>query len=331
MVRALWIALLFCAVSATAQVSGFRPLSRPEMSRLLTKAREGNIESQFRLGTAYQYGLGVQADGNSAEFWLKTAAGFGNPEAQTQLGVLYLQPEFASSREQAEKWFLRAASGGSVVAEYNLGLMYTFGIAVKANLEQGMSWFRRAGDHGSLPAMANLGYLLTLSPDVSRREEGFRIISAAAHRKSPDAENALGYCYQFGAGTQMDMAEAVKWYKSAAEHGNILAMKNLSEMYRAGKGTNQDLAEAHRWSKLSCEGGNQAACELLVNAYLHGQGVKADYEKAYQFALMAGVEEKKAREIEQQLGPEARSKAAEEAGRWKQAHAIELSALPQHK
>ena len=97
------------AMTTMAQVSSFRPLSQPEVSRLLTKAKSGNTDSQLKLGMAFQYGMGVDADPKSAEYWLKIAAGYGDPEAETQLGLLYLQPEFASSRDQALRWFMRAA------------------------------------------------------------------------------------------------------------------------------------------------------------------------------------------------------------------------------
>lgn len=326
--RIAWIVLMVWAASAPAQINGFQPLSKPEVSKLLTKAREGSTKSQLRLGTAYQYGLGVEQDSKTAEYWLKLAAGYGDPEAQTQLGVLYLQPEFASSRAQSVRWFLRAAADGYANAEHNLGLLYLLGIGVTADREQAIHWFRRASQHGSAPSRANLGVLLVNSKDAADQKEGFDLVNAAAKAGSGDAENALGYCYQFGAGTDVDAGKAFAMYKVAAEHGNWNAMVNLAEIYRTGAGAEKNVAEAFRWYSKACDLGERRACVGVANAYLHGEGVQRDPAMAYRFGMMADADRNTLVPLEKSLPEEARNRAAEEAERWKQAHAIQLSASP---
>jgi uncharacterized protein len=320
--------LLMGATSALAQVSGFAPLSQPEVSRLVSKAKDGHTESQLRLGMAYEYGLGVNVDLQTAEYWLKTAAGFGDAEAQTQLGLLYLQPQFTQSRAQALRWFQLASANGSGRAEHNLGLMYTLGIGVAVNRDEAIRWFRRASSHGLGASKANLGVLLVTRPDPGDQAEGFSIVSAAAKHGDTDAENALGYCYQYGAGTHVDLRKAVEWYKRAAAHGNLMAMKNISDMYRVGVGVPRDPVEAFHWSDEACTSGEWRACISVANAYLHGEGTSPNDEKAYQFALMAGVEHRDLEQLESRLPEEARAQAAREAEHWKQAHAVRLSALP---
>jgi TPR repeat protein len=328
MKRICFIVLWFWAATALAQVSSFRTLSQPEVSQLVTKAREGNRESQLRLGTAYQYGLGVDRDGKTAEYWLKIAAGFGDPEAQTQLGLLYLQPGFESSKAQALRWFMRAAASGFPRAEHNLGLMYTLGMGVPADRDQAIHWFRRASQHGLAASKANLGVLLVNSPNRADQEEGFKIVSATAKDGNSDAENALAYCYQFGAGTHLDMPKAVEFYQRASAHGNLLAMTNLGDMYRTGVGVEQNYKEAFRWYSQACNGGERRSCIAVANAYLHAQGVPRNEVSAYQFAMMAGADTNQIAALEKTLPAGARDRAAEEAERWKQAHAVQLSASP---
>jgi TPR repeat protein len=325
--RLTWIIVMW-AMTAVAQVSSFRPLSKPEVSRLLTRARSGNADSQLKLGMAFQYGMGVEADAKTAEYWLKIAAGFGDPEAQTQLGLLYLQPGFEASREQSLRWFMRAASGGSARAEHNLGLMYTLGIGVNKDREQAIHWYRRAAQHGLGASRANLGVLLVNSIDSEKQVEGFRMVTEAANDGNADAENALGYCYQFGAGTKVDLAKSVEWYKRAAAHGNLLAMHNLGDMYRTGVGVDRNLAEALRWYSHGCDSGERSSCVSMANAFLHGEGTARNDVAAYEFALRAGVRAEEIEALEKQLPEEARNRAAEEAERWKQAHAMQLSASP---
>lgn len=324
----LWIVVLTWAVNGVAQLAAFRPLSKPEISKLLSKARDGNTESQLRLGTAYQYGLGVDRDSRTAEYWLKTAAGFGDPEAQTQLGLLYLQPGFEAEREQALRWFMRAAANGYANAEHDLGLVYLMGLGVRSDREQAIHWFRRGAQHGSQGARANLGIMLVNSNTSSEQKEGFELLLAAVKDNNPDAENALAYAYQFGAGTSIDMAKAVEWYKRAAAHGNLNAKANLADMYFTGAGQKKDVGQALRLFSEACDAGHRRSCVALANAYLHGDGVKRDDAKAYRFGLMADGDRNTIAALEKQLPADVRDRAAEEAERWKQAHAVQLSTSP---
>jgi TPR repeat protein len=60
-----------------------------------------------------------------------------------------------------------------------------------------------------------------------------------------------------GYGVHQDNAEALKWYRLAAEQGHANAQYNLGFMYANGKGVLEDFAEALKWYRLSAE--------LLVN------------------------------------------------------------------
>ena len=60
------------------------------------------------------------------------------------------------------------------------------------------------------------------------------------------AENYLGSMYEDGLVVTEDHGEAVKWYRSAAEHGVAEAQLNLGFMYAEGRGVSQ--TTAWRWS-----------------------------------------------------------------------------------
>ena len=48
-----------------------------------------------------------------------------------------------------------------------------------------------------------------------------------------------------------DYAEAVRWYRKAAEQGHARAQNNLGVMYVAGQGVSQDLVNAYGWLNLA--------------------------------------------------------------------------------
>ena len=56
-------------------------------------------------------------------------------------------------------------------------------------------------------------------------------------------------------GVPQDDAEAVKWYRLAAEQGYAEAQSNLGVMYNNGRGVPQDDAEAVKWYRLAAEQG----------------------------------------------------------------------------
>ena len=72
-----------------------------------------------------------------------------------------------------------------------------------------------------------------------------------------------GYAaYQAG-----DYAEALKWYRKAAEQGDASAQYNLGNGYRRGKGVTQDYAEAANWYRKAAEQGNAWAQSNLGVMY----------------------------------------------------------------
>ena len=55
------------------------------------------------------------------------------------------------------------------------------------------------------------------------------------------------------------MPKAAKWYRKAAEQGDVLAQTNLGALYGNGQGVAQDLVLAHMWSSLAAAQGNEDA------------------------------------------------------------------------
>ena len=65
--------------------------------------------------------------------------------------------------------------------------------------------------------------------------------------------------YENGEGVAQDYAEAVRWYRLAAEQGYANAQINLGGMYYNGEGVPQDYVQAHMWSNLAAAQGNANA------------------------------------------------------------------------
>jgi TPR repeat protein len=68
--------------------------------------------------------------------------------------------------------------------------------------------------------------------------------------------------YANGQGVPQDYAEAVRWYRKAADQGLAHAQFNLGARYVQGQGVPQDYVSAHMWLSLSAAQNNNDATKF---------------------------------------------------------------------
>jgi uncharacterized protein len=88
--------------------------------------------------------------------------------------------------------------------------------------------------------------------------------------------------YERGNGVIQDYAEAVKWYRLAAEQGYAGAQNNLGVMYEFGDGVLQDNTMAHMWYNIASANGDDKSGEWRDE--LAGQMTSTAIEKAQAMA-----------------------------------------------
>jgi hypothetical protein len=127
------------------------------------------------------------------------------------------------------------------------------------------------------------------------------------------AQCVIGYCYAAGQGVRQHWAEALKWYRAAAEQGHPNAQYNLGTCYAKGRGVRLGVdvqtwdecwEKAVYWFSLAAEQGDAAAQCNLATCYLKGQGVEQDRQEAirwYEQAAQRG-DDKARRHLEALLG-----------------------------
>ena len=77
--------------------------------------------------------------------------------------------------------------------------------------------------------------------------------------------------YVEGQGVRQDDAQAVQWYRKAAEQGDAKAQSNLGLMYYNGQGVRQDYIQAVQWYRKAAEQGLADAQYNLGVAYVKGK------------------------------------------------------------
>ena len=70
---------------------------------------------------------------------------------------------------------------------------------------------------------------------------------------------ALAKMYAFGEGIPENNAEAVKWFRLAAEQGYAIAQSNLGFAYANGFGVSQNNIRAYVWWSVAVAQGNEDA------------------------------------------------------------------------
>ncbi len=108
-----------------------------------------------------------------------------------------------------------------------------------------------------------------------------------AERGDSEAQYALGRCYLDGNGVAQDYAEAVKWYRRAAEQMHAFAEYDLGCCYYNGWGISQDYYQAVKWLRKAGEQGHLQAQCILGRCYKYGIGVPQDYVESVKWYRMA--------------------------------------------
>jgi hypothetical protein len=133
------------------------------------------------------------------------------------------------------------------------------------------------------PAWAALcAFRPTYAPICATHYPGKWYLNLAEKGKLRNAREQyeLGRMYHDGDGVALDLMEAAKWYRKAAEQGNADAQLRLGRMYHVGDGVALDLVEAAGWFRESAERGNASAQFALGSMYQYGTGVGLDLTEA---------------------------------------------------
>ena len=124
-----------------------------------------------------------------------------------------------------------------------------------------------------------------LPEDHAEAVHWFRL---AADQGDPDAQATLGAMYAMGQGVLQESAEALRWLHLAAAQGHPAAPALLGILYDAGERVPQDSAHAALWLGIAAERGQHEAQVHLGRMYAEGRGVSQDRVAAYMWISLSG-------------------------------------------
>jgi len=231
-------------------------------------AEQGVMASKAALGRCLLKGVGTRAQPIRAASVLREAALAGEPNAQAQLGALFvhgfgrrtIRPDF----DKAEKWLLAASEQGVAQAQYDLAQLYFD----KDAQEQGLAWLREAieQDHpGAAYALLSTHYLE--GDDVPQDEaESLRLLRRGAELGDAAAQNEYGVALREGSRVEKDVQQSVQWFEKAAWGDYTKAQVNLGRAYAHGIGVERDPVRGVAWLEVCRDLNDRDAIRALGSA-----------------------------------------------------------------
>ena len=189
----------------------------------------------FMLGKMYNEGQGTEINYEKAEKWLLKAAEAGETEAMVLYGSLklYGNETIIKSRNEGIAWLEKSGENGN----YNGYLKLIQYYVELEDPDNYVNYLIEAYEHygSELPgfyiyALAECYYKgISLDKDD---EKAFELANISVE-KNDNAEGMklLGTMYKYGAGTEIDSTEALRWYSIALKSG-LLSSKAEEEIYR---------------------------------------------------------------------------------------------------
>jgi TPR repeat protein len=140
-------------------------------------------------------------------------------------------------------------------------------------------------------------YLQELWTDISALEKAEELqaanltdLAAAANQGHVDSQLDLAEMYYQGDGLKKDHAEALRWYRQAAQKRDALAQYWVGRLYSRGEGVEKDPRAAANWFRQSADQNlPMAQYELGVMLY-NGTGVDKSQAQAASWFLKAALQ-----------------------------------------
>ena len=136
------------------------------------------------------------------------------------------------------------------------------------------------------PAGWNEGHQAFERGDYAKALEEFLPLAEEGHT---GAQARLGYIYEKGEanGVPRNPKAAYKWYRVAAEHGDVHSQIALGRMYWEGREIPQDYEAALHMFQLAAAQGASGGQSGLGTMYLNGYGVEKDHAEARKWFHLA--------------------------------------------
>ncbi|RPI72490.1 MAG: hypothetical protein EHM47_08215 [Ignavibacteriales bacterium] len=230
----------------------------PEFLKL---ADHGSPEALTALGRMYQKGIHFTRDDISAAAYYIRAVRFDSPAAGKLLYDLCKEENFISAvqslseKEDAEAMFVW----------YGITIL---GFDIRIAESDALNLLRKSADKGYMPAINELGLNYYTGNVVEESLiKALELWQSAEMLNNPEAQTRIAAGIVFGEIKSDEISESIKVLKENAENGSVLAQVALAYAYENGIGSRENKAEAVKYYRFAAQRGNRFAYEELKRIY----------------------------------------------------------------
>lgn len=226
-------------------------------------AENGHESAQYELALCYLYGDGVEASADEAIHWFKAGSALGDTRCEEKLGELTSEGTAPSlAVEDVDQWMRQSTVNAVDVAENKL--MVLLKVAANTDMSQAISDLEPAAERGSETAMLLLGRALEMGMGVAQDySSAYTWYKTAYDRGSNIAEQHAISCLRLCYENNIFPTDSDVFLRTCANKRNTKAMIGLAYYYRFYNSDGRDFAEALRYYRQAAESGDSEAQYLL--------------------------------------------------------------------
>ena len=220
-------------------------LASSSLDELKTKAESGDVEAQYKLGSAYREKIDLTSRREAGK-WLRLAAEQGHARAQLELGHLY-DPQDVSSRALRDYRYGQIMD--SIKQIYGWSKREEF---INDSAEYVIYHGAQISTHSDKLAYDSVRSAVYQSLMIDMNSEKWYLM--AAEQGLAEAQSSLGDLYYFGwANRENGKRDEIYWYEKAAMQNDITGQVMLWEYYIIPFGRFENLVRAHFWLSIYIE------------------------------------------------------------------------------
>lgn len=247
-------------------------------------AKLGDAECIARLAQCYRTGTGVEENIKTAISLFNQAIRRGSLLVYGYLGICY---EFGHGVKKdtikAFELYLEGAKLGDGVCACNVAACYEYAIGVSKDIELAKKYYLIACDKSIARAFHNYGSLF-IDNDIDTYITYLTYAGQLSYSKSYEA---LAFTYYFGKKVESNYEMAFKYFKLAADSGNLNCINIVAILYNDGQGVEKDIQKCFEYYSISAKNGNVDGLFGLAICYEEGRHVEVDYVKAIEYYKQA--------------------------------------------
>lgn len=185
-----------------------------------------------------------------------------NDQYKKACKLIYGKDAKLNDFKKAEQLLLSESQRGNVLANYDLGKLYSTDKLGERNEETSIAKYTRA-------------------------LQGFLQIEPNSKKLKPYVQYRIGKMFCYGLGTEQDYEKAFEWFERSAKQKNKFAQFSLANLYYYGSGIEKDLSQAFLWYQKSSSQGQPYAAYSIAQMYRYGEYVTKDNDTAQRYYQQA--------------------------------------------